>query len=239
MFGKNVVTKPYPQEDGSLKIHSIWYTIQGEGPDAGCPAIFVRLSHCNLRCYFCDTAFDDGRVWSRDEVSDHVWALSRQHNCKLVVITGGEPFLQNITPFIESLNSREIAVSIETAGTVYIPGIPRLFSNFSINKIVCSPKTPTLSPNLVPHISALKYIIRDGEVDERDGLPCMSTQRPGLVTKIYRPCQSLPVDTPVFVQPMDEEDPEQRQRNIKKAAEVAMAFGYRLSIQLHKLVGVE
>lgn len=238
MFGKNEVRKPFPQEDGSLKVNSIWYTIQGEGPDAGRPAIFLRLSHCNLRCFFCDTEFESGVVSTADAISYEIILLSKRHACNLVVITGGEPLLQNIIPLIDILNANDIAVSIETAGTVFLPGIPRLFSSFSVNKIVCSPKTPSLSPNLIPHISALKYIIRAGEVDEADGLPCISTQREGVVARIYRPCQNLPADTPIYVQPMDEGGPGQ-QANIRKAAEVCMQHGYRLSMQLHKLVGVD
>lgn len=239
MFGKNVVTKPFPEEDGSLKVHSMWYTIQGEGPDAGRPAIFLRLSHCNLRCFFCDTQFDTGAVHQAAELAYDIVLLSQKHNCKLVVITGGEPFLQNVGPVIGYLNFAKIAVSIETAGTVFIPSIPRLFAKDSINKIVCSPKTPQLSPNLIPHIAALKYIIREDEIDESDGLPCMSTQIEAKVTKIYRPCQNLDPDVPIYVQPMDEGDVACTQRNIKKTAEVCMKFGYRLSIQLHKLVGVD
>lgn len=240
MFGQNVVTKPFPQEDGSLKVHSIWYTIQGEGPDAGCPAIFVRLSHCNLRCYFCDTAFDTGEYRELTSLFDQIQSLSRQHKCPLVVITGGEPFLQNIIPLVENLNAANIAVSVETAGTVFLPGTTRMFTGFAINKIVCSPKTPTLSPNLIPCIGALKYIIRAGEIDVRDGLPGVSTQKPAQIARIYRPCTNLGQDVPIFVQPMDEPDnPAQSELNRKAAAQVAMDFGYRLSIQLHKLVGVD
>jgi organic radical activating enzyme len=239
MFGKNVITKPYPDDDGSLKVHSFWYTIQGEGPDAGRPAVFVRLSHCNLRCFFCDTQFDTGEVRECVEIAYDVVKLAMVNKCPLVVITGGEPFLQNVGPFIALVNQAGIAVSIETAGTVFLPSIPRLFAKDSVNKIVCSPKTPLLSPNLIPHIHSLKYIIRAGEVDESDGLPCMSTQIPGKITKIYRPCQSLPEGTPIYVQPMDEANETERMKNIMETAAVCMKFGYRLSIQLHKLVGVD
>lgn len=239
MFGKNVVTKPFPQEDGSLKVHSIWYTIQGEGPDAGRPAIFIRLSHCNLRCFFCDTQFDTGEVKSLDQISREVLTHVWQNNCRLVVITGGEPLLQNIIPLVEMLNSHLVYVSVETAGSTFLPGIPRVFGPDSKNKIICSPKTPNLSPNLIPYIAALKYIIRNREVDPSDGLPCMSTQIPEKVTKIYRPCQSLPQDTPIYVQPMDEDDDGRRHENMIAAASSCMDFGYRLSIQLHKLVGVD
>lgn len=239
MFGKNVVTKPFPEEDGSLKVHSVWYTIQGEGPDAGRPAIFIRLSHCNLRCFFCDTQFDTGEVKSLQTTLDEVLKLVWMHNCRLVVITGGEPLLQNIIPLVEALNRHLVDVSVETAGTTFLPGISRVFASGTKNKIVCSPKTPNLSPNLIPHIAALKYIIRAGEVDFLDGLPGMSTQIPDKVAKIYRPCQNLPEDTPIYVQPMDEANEEQRKANMYAAAASSMNFGYRLSIQLHKLVGVD
>ena len=242
MKGKNTITKPFPNEDGSLKVHSVWYTIQGEGPDSGRPAVFVRLSHCNLRCFYCDTQFDTGLVLSLDDAVDKVYTLSKQHKCNFAVITGGEPFLQNVVPFVKALNRLEISVSVETAGTTYVPGLHQVFHprrEIYDNAIVCSPKTPRLSGSLVPLIHALKYIVKIGDVSVYDGLPINSTQVLDKQTKLYRPCSALCTGTPVYIQPMDEDDPTSTRANMELAAAICMKYGYRLSIQTHKLVGVD
>lgn len=242
MKGTNTVTKSFPSPDGSLKVHSIWYTIQGEGPDAGRPAIFVRLSHCNLRCYFCDTQFDTGVVLPLDEAVEKVYSLSKTHKCGLVVITGGEPFLQNIVPFVQALNRLEISVSVETAGTVYAQDLELVFHPSRMhydNIIVCSPKTPTLNKKVIPLIGALKYIARMGEISTGDGLPIFSTQVSGKRVDLYRPCRSLARGVPIYIQPMDEGDAYPTRVNMELAAKICMEYGYRLSIQVHKLVGVD
>lgn len=59
MFGNNPIRKQVLRDDGALYISGIFATIQGEGPLTGTPAIFIRLSGCNLQCGFCDTDFED------------------------------------------------------------------------------------------------------------------------------------------------------------------------------------
>ena len=77
---------------GSLVIHEIYRSLQGESTFAGLPCVFVRLSACHLRCVYCDTpqAFGKGTTLARDEVVDRVLAFGDH----LVEITGGEPLLQ-------------------------------------------------------------------------------------------------------------------------------------------------
>lgn len=242
MYGKNKVIKSFPSDDGSLKVNSVWYTIQGEGPDAGRPAVFVRLSHCNLRCFFCDTEFESGEVFTLRALAEEIVGLSQAHNCTLVVITGGEPFLQNIIPLVYELNQNGISVSVETAGTVYRTGLDQFFDPFGAickNLIVCSPKTKKLYHKVIPLIGALKYVVRVGEISDIDGLPSMSTQKEGAVNAVYRPCSRLSESVPIYVQPMDDVDKEHTQSNMELAAKVCMRYGYRLSLQMHKLVGVE
>ena len=79
-----------------LRVNEIFHSIQGESSFAGLPCVFVRLTGCNLRCVWCDTAyaFHDGRPMSVDEV---VAAVER-YRCPLVEVTGGEPLLQPETP---------------------------------------------------------------------------------------------------------------------------------------------
>lgn len=248
MYGTNEVAGPMYHEDGSLSVNEIWYTIQGEGPDAGCPAVFIRLAYCNLRCWFCDTEFDMRAAYTFEEVVQKVVALydaqPRRHDDELVVITGGEPLLQNVVPLIRRLNELDIRVAIETAGTVCPPGYAGYAAEHQwVLTTVCSPKTPKISAELLPHITAFKYIVSVGDVSTHDGLPVLSTQRAFAtlsrpVIPVYRPDRGDPA--PIYVQACDMGPGKegQTQDNRKHAAAIAMKYGYRVSTQTHKIMGV-
>ena len=98
-----------------LRINEIFFSIQGESTWAGRPCAFVRLTGCNLRCVWCDTAyaFHEGRQMTVAEVADRVLA----YRSDLVEITGGEPMLQpGIHPLIARLLEAGLTVMIETSG---------------------------------------------------------------------------------------------------------------------------
>lgn len=237
MLGKNVVTKPFHDLEGKLLVNDIWYTIQGEGLDAGLPAVFIRLAKCNLRCYFCDTEFETGVPLTARDIAVQIDALAPP-SCKLVVITGGEPLLQNITPLVYLLNGNGVRVSVETAGTVWSAKFELEFSRTKQgiqNTIVCSPKTAGLNRYIVDYVRAWKYIVCVGGVSDFDGLPTHSTQNFEVPQKIYRPRGNAPV----YLQPMDEGDDAKNLANAELAAQLCMKHGYRLSLQMHKLVGVK
>lgn len=255
MRGLNpIVTQKQMLNDGSeyLLAEAPFFTLQGEGPQTGWPAVFVRLAKCNLRCFFCDTSFEQGSSWTIDTLVEAVITLcSSNADCRLVVLTGGEPLLQNVVPLIQRLNHYGISVAIETAGTVYVEGLASLFcphrpNDFLDNLIICSPKTAGIHPQLRPLIGAFKYIIREGEVDPNDGLPNKSTQRhkitlPRLVrdVQLFRPSTTtLGFMPPIYVQPMDEGSLPKNRRNEETAKASALRFGYRLSQQTHKALGL-
>jgi 7-carboxy-7-deazaguanine synthase len=103
-----------------MVITEIFKSIQGEGTRAGLPCVFVRLTGCNLRCTWCDTAyaFHGGTKQSVDEILDRVQALAGGANrTALVEITGGEPLLQPETPELaDRLLAAGYTVMIETSG---------------------------------------------------------------------------------------------------------------------------
>ncbi len=118
-----------------MVITEIFRSIQGEGTRAGLPCIFVRLTGCNLRCVWCDTAyaFYGGSKQTIEEVLARVAELSRPAGAscetprvKLVEITGGEPLLQpEVYPLAERLLGEGYTVMIETSGERFVGKLPR------------------------------------------------------------------------------------------------------------------
>src|SRR5512140_3858287 len=98
-----------------LTVNEIFLSIQGESSHAGKPCVFVRLTACDLRCSWCDTAyaFKGGDSLSVDQVVARV----RDFRCPLVEITGGEPLLQNdVYLLMETLLAEGMSVLLETGG---------------------------------------------------------------------------------------------------------------------------
>ena len=121
-------------------VKETFLTIQGEGGQAGRPAVFLRFAGCNLWnglerdratavCDFCDTDFvgtdgdGGGKFRSPEALADHVAAMWRGGDGapKLVVCTGGEPLLQLDPPLIAALKARGFEIAVETNGTVAAP----------------------------------------------------------------------------------------------------------------------
>jgi len=115
-----------------MVITEIFKSIEGEGTRAGLPCIFVRLTGCNLRCTWCDTAyaFHGGKKMSVEEVFARVDELAgrlemSQASVPLVELTGGEPLLQEeIYPLAEKLLAAKYEVMIETSGERFIGKLP-------------------------------------------------------------------------------------------------------------------
>ena len=98
-----------------VTINEIFYSVQGESTYAGRPCVFVRLTACDLRCSWCDTAyaFHEGRKRDIDDVLAEV----ERYDCSLVEVTGGEPLLQEgVYPLMNELLTRGKTVLLETGG---------------------------------------------------------------------------------------------------------------------------
>ena len=191
----------------------------------GRPSVFVRLHGCNLRCWFCDTKFDDPNnpVVPVEDLLDQIVDLRQP----LVVLTGGEPVRQPLGKLVTRLHAAKKTVQIETAGTLWQDCLSEI-------NIVVSPKTPLIHGKISAFAMAFKYVIRAGEVSDADGLPTMSTQRKGQPGLLARP---RPL-APVYLSPLDEYDPEANDRNRQEVFRLALKHGYIAGIQLHKVFGV-
>ncbi|MFI5405737.1 MAG: 7-carboxy-7-deazaguanine synthase QueE [Nitrososphaerales archaeon] len=175
MFGTNEIVgqkffKDAPPD--SLYITSMFFTLQGEGPFGGLPALFLRLTKCNLACSFCDTFFDAGdwitfeaiEAKAKKTIENYFngnpppWAITETggplHPDIVLVITGGEPTLQkNLTEFLRRQVGDYKAVQIESNGTVNLE-IPKGVT------LVCSPKCAEKDGKATKYLAPTKQILQ-------------------------------------------------------------------------------
>ncbi len=137
---------------GTLVVHEIYRSLQGESTFAGIPCVFVRLTACHLRCGYCDTphAFQQGETLPLDEVLARALALGDH----LVEITGGEPLLQDeVFPLMTRLADAGRTVLLETSGALDTTPIdPRVH-------VILDLKTPgsgEVESNLLSNLARLK-----------------------------------------------------------------------------------
>ncbi|TWU24649.1 7-carboxy-7-deazaguanine synthase QueE [Bythopirellula polymerisocia] len=105
-----------------MKIAEIYKSVQGEGLLTGTPSVFVRASGCNLRCWFCDTPFASWQPEGTDYAVDEIVAEIEEWDCRHVVLTGGEPMLfAELIPLTEALRASGRYITVETAGTLFLP----------------------------------------------------------------------------------------------------------------------
>jgi 7-carboxy-7-deazaguanine synthase (Cx14CxxC type) len=211
----------------SYSVKEIFYTLQGEGLQAGMPAVFCRFAGCNLWtgrerdrdsavCQFCDTDFVGtdgtlgGKFRSARALAERIASLwpaeDRAH--RLVVLTGGEPMLQVDAPLVDALHAQGFRIAVETNGTLAAPA--------GIDWICVSPKA---------------------------GAPLVQTR--GNELKLVYPQPGLMPDTldlaalqfdHLLLQPMD--GPQVRENTAAAIAYCQAHPRWRLSIQSHKLLGI-
>ena len=209
----------------SYQVKEIFYTLQGEGANAGRPAVFCRFAGCNLwsgreqdrataACNFCDTDFvgTDGTLGGKfadaNALADIIAAQwpSVDPACRFVVMTGGEPLLQVDSALIDALHTRSFEIAVETNGTIAAPA--------GIDWICVSPKAG--APWVQREGHELKVVWPQAAFDFAELEAAKFTHR--------------------YLQPMD---------NVLKAANTADCIAlclqrpaWRLSLQTHKMAGI-
>jgi 7-carboxy-7-deazaguanine synthase len=215
-------------------VREIFYTLQGEGSNAGRPAVFCRFSGCNLWtgreadrtravCRFCDTDFvgvgpDGGRFATPDALADAVlsrWPLIVARRATggrpLVVCTGGEPLLQLDEPAIDALHARGFEVAVETNGTQPAPP--------GIDHLCVSPKAD--APLALTSGDELKLVFPQRQPDAQ-------------------PERFASLDFRAFyLQPLDTGDERTTRVNTQAALAYCLAHPqWQLSLQTHKLLDI-
>jgi 7-carboxy-7-deazaguanine synthase len=243
MYGRHKARPQEKVDDGVLQVADVFYTIQGEGPLSGAPAVFVRLTGCNLRCWFCDTDWDDSKdpYHTVAELVNRVTDAEGAQDCKLVVLTGGEPMRQaSVDTFVQELLRSGYHVQIETAGTIF-----RVCMTWPGVTVVCSPKTKFVHPEVENWVGEWKYVVKAGCIDD-SGLPSEPMQRraqPGTDAESYtggtpaRPPASVP-KSKIRLMPMDEQDEELNAYNRLTVVQAVLKHGYHAGVQMHKILDV-
>jgi len=123
-----------------MKYSELFYTIQGEGILIGIPSVFLRTSYCNLRCIWCDTPYTSWKPEDKNISVNKAIEEITKYNCKHVVITGGEPFIQakELVDLCYKLSKNGHHITIETNATVY--------EDVSAHLISMSPKLRNSNP---------------------------------------------------------------------------------------------
>ena len=210
-------------------VKEMFYTLQGEGAQAGRPSVFCRFSGCNLwtgreqdrasaHCQFCDTDFvgtdgiNGGKFADAASLAEKIsnfWPKNKQQGKRYVVFTGGEPCLQLDEAIINALKNREFEIAVETNGTLPVPK--------GIDWICVSPKP------------GLELIQNTG--NELKFVYPQATLQPDLFEK-------LAFDH-FFIQPMDVNAPHLKDENLAKSLDFCLKNPqWRLSLQTHKLTGL-
>jgi len=144
------------QQSSLYKVNEIFYSYQAEGYWAGKPAIFIRFAECNLRCEFCDTEFLTGIDMSVSEIMANI----KDYKSKFVVLTGGEPLMNDTTELVEALKAEDYYIAIETNG-MYLP------KHDLFDWITISPKNDKLK---IKKCNELKFVLGIDEFPETFGI---------------------------------------------------------------------
>ena len=193
------------------RINEIFYSLQGEGFHSGTPAVFVRFSGCNLRCHFCDTQHQEGRIMSSQEIVDEI---NKYPLAPLVVLTGGEPSLFINEAFVDELKQKtKKTIAIETNGTRPLPA--------NLDWVTLSPKAAfaggDLFPCVIKRCDELKVVCLGQDLSQYDDIEAQHR----------------------FLQPCFCENEAQRQANMKACVEAVMQNpGWRLSLQIHRVLNI-
>lgn len=192
-----------------MKVNEIFYSLQGEGFFTGTPAVFIRLSGCNLRCPFCDTDHDKYAEISEDAIAATATNFPARH----IVITGGEPLIQLTDSLIERLHQAGKFIQIETNGTI------PLGDRQAVDWVTCSPKFQFCAKAAIKieRINELKAVYCGQDLSAYDDIAA------GIR----------------FLQPCDTHNPVINQKNLTGAIDYIKSHpDWRLSLQTHKIINI-
>ncbi len=185
-----------------------FFSIQGEGYWVGTPAWFIRLQGCSIGCPWCDSKDTWNIVKPNMRIQDVIDGVPA--HIKHVVITGGEPFEQNIQPLLRGISDNRHMVQIETSGC---------FDTYGPQWVTVSPKfIKPLSIQAIENASEIKQVVTCERDIER------------LMDEVLVHCSAY---LPVYLQPVSNGS-----KALKICIDACEKTNFRLSVQTHKFLGL-
>jgi 7-carboxy-7-deazaguanine synthase len=231
------ISQPVSSQAETLKLSEIFYSLQGEGIDAGKPAVFIRTALCNLSCVWCDTKYtwdwshyDYDREVSEMTISSIQEQISR-FDTKHCVITGGEPLIQQtkLIPLLSNLKNEDYFIEVETNATI----LPSEMLERFVDRWNVSPKlqNSSISKQYREVQSCMEYYAKNSKavikfvICNQSDLAEVKT----LVGKYKLKSQRI------ILMPEGNSAAEIIEKS-KWLAEICQSNGYRLSVRLHTLI---
>ncbi|NQZ90142.1 MAG: 7-carboxy-7-deazaguanine synthase QueE [Colwellia sp.] len=219
------------------KINELFETIQGEGAFTGQPSIFIRLQGCPVACSWCDTKHtwdinledevntsamltkkEESQAWSALSVKEILAVITEQgYQAKHIVITGGEPAMVDLLPLCEALEQQGLSCQLETSGTFELQVSEKCW-------VTVSPKV-----NMKGGYNILNSaMLRANEIKH----PVATEQHVDDLKALL--VEHKITDTQVYLQPIS-----QKERATALAIKTCIENNWRLSVQVHKYLGIE
>jgi 7-carboxy-7-deazaguanine synthase len=152
-------------QNDKLNLVEIYSSLQGETSRTGLPTTFIRLSACNLRCVWCDTAYSFGK--GTPTLLTDIFAEVDRFGCKDICVTGGEPLLQeNVYPLMQELCNRGHVINLETSGSLATSRVdPRVHIILDIKCPGSQMSHKNHWPNLdsIAHKDEVKFVLLNRE----------------------------------------------------------------------------
>ena len=230
------------------RVNEIFYSLQGEGRNAGRAAVFVRFAGCNLRCSFCDTEFDSFIEMTVNDILSEIASVSGDFpaGCKpLVVLTGGEPTLQVDEAFVDQLHSQGYEVAMESNGTLPAPS--------NLDWLTVSPKSLPLAPsNWRGRMPDELKVVFDENTNPETYLSPLTTPADAPIPDLWSPTRSLshhlshPLQSEgaggrlLYLQPCDTGDAKRNKAIVQACVDYIKEHPqWRLSLQIHKIIDIK
>ncbi len=198
------------------RVNDIFYSLQGEGRNTGRAAVFIRFAGCNLRCPFCDTAFDSYIEMTAGEILTKI----SSYPSSFIVLTGGEPTLQADEAFVDLLHKHGYEVAMESNGTRPAPR--------NLDWLTVSPKDWWKVEDA--------WWRQNGDLFNELKI-VFDEKTPARLSTLHLP---LSIPNLIYLQPCDTGDPLRNAEIVKSCVDYIKRHPeWRLSLQTHKLIGIE
>ena len=224
----------------TYRVNNIFYSLQGEGRNTGRAAVFVRFAGCNLRCPFCDTEFETYTEMTAEEIIAKAASLHPSSSTlpSFIVLTGGEPTLQVDEAFVDLLHNAGYEVAMESNGTRPAPQ--------NLDWLTVSPKERGERQEVRGERIVLRgerlpdevKVVFDEHTDPDEFLTHLSYSHISL-SSLLSPLSSQH-NSLLYLQPCDTGDAQRNEAITQACVDyIKQHPQWRLSLQTHKLIGIE